>query len=322
MDNWFSKDWVLRGISILLAAILWFMVSEPTLPFSVNRASTTVKGIEVEYHYDTHKYQLMSEKHKVDLMFTGDKNTVNRLPAYRVYVDLNKVPAGKYTALPIIVEGLPTNVQVSVTPATIPVEIAEKVTKTLPITLITRGAVAYGYKLLPFTYGPATVRVSGIKQEVEKVSSITGLVNVNKLKQTVKREISLSVHSKTAHKPKVSITPNETQVTIPVEKKEIPTLPEEPDQLAYRDLPLKITISKPPPDGYKVQSITTNPPMIRVYGSIEKLRNLQSYPGGAIDLSQVTSDTTFTQQVKVVTPAEKVAPTKVEIYVKMIRTPT
>jgi YbbR domain-containing protein len=334
MDKLFQHEWVLRAISIILAAILWFMVSEPTLPISVNRSSTTVRDISVEYRYNTQKYQLLSEKHKVDLVFTGDKNTINRLPSYRVYVDLTKLSAGKYLSLPVSVEGLPANVQVRTNPKNISVEIAEKVTKTIPVSIITRGAVKNGYKLLPITYTPASVRVSGIRKEVEKVSSITALVNVNGLKQTVKRSIQLAVHSKTTRKPVVRVEPNILNVTIPIEKlsgtiaSEQPSQsgqagqPENPNNYGYWDIPLKVTVSKPPPEGYKVESITIKPLKVKVYGQIEKLKTLKTYPGGSIDLSQVTEDTTIKQAIKVVAPAEKVTPTLIEIYVKIGRTPT
>jgi YbbR domain-containing protein len=331
MDRLFQNEWVLRVISIVLATVLWFMVSEPTLPISVNRSSTTVRGIQIEYRYDSQKYQLLNAKHKVDLVFIGDKNTINRLPSYRVFVDLSKLKPGKYLSLPVKVEGLPANVQVRPNPSNVSVEIAEKVTKSIPVNIITRGAVAYGYKLLPITYSPTSVRVSGIRREVEKVSRITALVNVNGLKQTTKRNIQLAVHSKTTKIPNVKVVPSNTQVTIPIEKvqtspttpkPETPNTPNTPNQqYSYRDIPLQITVSKPPPEGYKVESITTNPLKLRVYGSIEKLKKLKTYPGGSIDLSKVTSDTTLTQDVKVVTPAEKVSPTRIEIYVKIGRTP-
>ncbi|MCH5585371.1 CdaR family protein [Shimazuella sp. AN120528] len=323
MASWFQREWVLRVISLILAAILWFMVSEPTLPISVNRSSTTVRGIEVEYRYNTKKYQVLSEKHKVDLVFTGDKNTINRLPSYRVFVDLRKLSAGRYLALPVSVEGLPANVQVRPNPSTISVEIAEKVTKTIPITIITRGAVADGYKLLPLTYTPTYVSVSGIRQEVEKVTDITALVNVNGLQQTINQDIYLAVHSNTAKKPKVKVMPIQAQVTIPIEKLPVVSPPPQPQvEYGYRDIPIQITVSKPPPEGYKVESITTNPLNIRVYGPVEKLKTLQTYPAGSIDLSQVTEDTTIKQEVKVVSPVEKVTPNWIEIYVKMSRTPS
>jgi YbbR domain-containing protein len=330
MDRLFQREWVLRVISIILASVLWFMVSEPTLPISVNRSSTTIKGIQVEYRYNAAKYQILSKKHKVDLVLVGDKNTLNRLPSYRVYVDLTKLPAGKYFSLPVSVEGLPANVQVRSNPKNISVEIAEKVTKTIPVTVVTRGAVENGYKLLPITYNPTSVQVSGIRQEVEKVTSITALVNVNGLKQTVKRNVPLSVHSRTPKKANVKVLPSSTSVTIPIEKvtgTPTPNKPVETEQpnnqsgYGYRDIPLKVTVSKPPPEGYTVESITTNPLKIRVYGRVEKLKALKTYSGGSIDLSKVTKDTTIKQVVKVVTPAEKVTPTTIEIYVKIGRTP-
>lgn len=329
MDRLFKREWVLRVISLILASVLWFMVSEPTLPISVNRSSTTIRGIQVEYRYNTQKYQLLSKKHKVDLVLVGDKNTLNRLPSYRVYVDLTKLPAGKYFSLPVSVEGLPANVQVRSNPKNISVEIAEKVTKTIPVTVITRGAVENGYKLLPITYTPTSVQVSGIRQEVEKVTSITALVNVNGLKQTVKRNVQFAVHSRTTKKANVKVVPSSTSVTIPIEKIPGTTAPQQPEGTeqsnqsgyGYRDIPLKVTVSKPPPNGYKVDSITTNPLKIRVYGPIAKLKALKTYSGGSIDLSKVTKDTTIKQVVKVVTPAEKVTPTLIEIYVKIGRTP-
>jgi YbbR domain-containing protein len=322
MDKWFSKDWVIRAISLILAFVLWLMVSQPTYPFSVNRSSTTIRDIEVEYRMNTAKYQLLSGEDKVDLTFVGDKNALSRLPAYRVFVDVRYLTEGKHSKVPVRVEGLPANVQVRPNPATVSVEIAEKTAKTVPVTLVTRGAVAAGYRLLPITYTPSTVRVSGIKQEVEKVSSITAIVNVNNQKKTAKQTVSLGVHSKTNSKPKVRVTPVEANVTIPVEQIPIIVEPSKPEPtVSYRDIPIQVTVSKPPPEGYEVKSITAAPAKVRVYGPIDKLKALKTYPAGSVDLSNVTADTTFTQTIKVVAPAEKVAPTKVEIYVKMIRTP-
>lgn len=315
MDSWFQRKWVLRTISFLLALLLWFIISDPMLPFSISRSTTTVRGIQVEYRYNSGLYQLGDGKQSVDLTFTGDKATLNRLPYYHVFVDLTKLPAGTYPSVPVQVTGLPNNVKFSAKPSSIPIELEEKTTKTVPVTVIARGNVAAGYELLPITYTPKTVRVSGTKQEVEKIASITATVDVTGLKQTVKRNVNLVVHSKTTTVPAVQLSSTKATVTIPVKSRET-----ENATTSYRDLPLNITVSDPPPEGYKVESITPSVDKVRVYGPPDKLKNFTTYPGVILDLSQVTEDTTISTDVKVISPAEKVTPNKIEIYVKMVRT--
>jgi YbbR domain-containing protein len=315
MDSWLQRKWVLKTISFLLALLLWFIISEPMFPFSITRSSTTVRGVQVEYRYNSGLYQLSGGKQSVDITFTGDRGTLSRLPYYHVFVDLTKLPAGTYPTVPVQVSGLPINVRYSTKPSTIPVKIEEKITKTIPVTIVTQGKVASGYELLPIKYAPKAVQVSGTKREVEKIAYITATVDVTGLKQTVKKNVKLVVHSKTSTAPIVQLSSAETTVTIPVQSNQT-----ERTEIAYRDLPLRISISDPPPEGYKVESITPSVEKVRVYGPVDQLKKFTTYPGVTLDLSQITEDRTIVTDVKVISPAEKVTPNKIEIYVKMVRT--
>jgi YbbR domain-containing protein len=308
MTRWFKRrEIVLRLISLVLAFVLWFLVNEPTLPFSLNQDSIKVTGVHVEKRYDASKFQLVNMRNKVDLVLIGEEQVISRLPAYRVYVDLTKLPAGKHKAVPVKVEGLPTSINVRPTPATISVELAEKTVRDVSVTMGTNHTLPDGYQLLSMSYQPTIVRVYGIKQEVDQVANISASVNLSNLRQTTNRIVPLSVHSRTKVRPNVTIVPDKVRATIGIERIGL-------------TVPLSVSILKPPPNGYRVDSITVSPPKIKLYGSSEDLAKFKTYPGVSLDLSQTTSSTKITQDVTVVTPIEKVTPTKVEIYVKISRT--
>jgi YbbR domain-containing protein len=308
MTKWFKRrEVVLRFLSLVLAFVLWFLVNEPTLPFALNQDSIKVTGVHVETRYDASKFQLVNMINKVNLVLIGDKQVINQLPAYRVYVDLTKLPAGKHKAIPVKVEGLPTNVKVRSTPANISVELAEKAVRDVPVTIGTNHALPDGYQLLSMSYQPTSVQVYGIKQEVDQVANISASINLSNLRQTTNSTIPLSVHSRTKVRPNVRMVPDKVRATIGIER-------------IGSTVPLSVSILKPPPNGYRVDSITVSPPKIKLYGSSEDLAKFKTYLGVSLDLSQITSNTKITQDVAIVTPIEKVTPTKVEIYVKISRT--
>lgn len=308
MDKWLQRGLVLRLLSLVLAFVLWFMVNEPTLPFALNRTSTTVTGIDVEPRYDKKKYQLLQMKHKVDLVLIGEKETIVRLPMYHVFVDLTKLSAGKHPAVPVQIEGLPSGIQVRPTPGTIPVEIAEKAKRDIPIDIHINGSLPVGYQLLPISYEPTHVRVLGIKQEVDKVQNITAFINLSKVYKTVVEMVPLTIHGRSGNKPKVKVVPQKVKVTIPVHEIGV-------------EIPLSVKILKPPPNGYQVETITLRPAKVTLYGDSQAINAYKTYPGIQLDLSKVTSDRTFLQDVVLVAPVKKVTPTKVEIYVRMRQTP-
>jgi YbbR domain-containing protein len=308
MNRWLQRGIVLRLLSLVLAFILWFMVNEPTLPFAIDRDTSTITGVQVEPRYDASKFRIMKMTHKVDLVLIGAKETLNRLPAYHAYVDLSQLPAGKHKAVPVQIEGIPANVKAHPNPATIPVEIAEKTARNVAISVTTVGQLPSGYKLLPLTYEPTFVRVSGIKQEVDQVSGISAFVQLANIHQTVNKTIPLVINGSSTHKPAVRLSTNKVKVTIPIERLGLV-------------VPLAIVIDKPPPTGFKVVSTTASSAFVTIYGPPQAIASITSYKGIHLDLSKITTDTTITQMVTINPPVEKVTPNKVEIYVKMIRTP-
>lgn len=307
MNNWLQKGIVLQLLSLVLAFILWFMVNEPTLPFSVGRESTTVTGVVVETRYNTNKFQILKITHKVDLMLIGTKEALNHLPTYHVYVDLSAYGSGNHT-VPVQVEGLPVNVEARPLPAKIPVSMAEKGSKNINVQLETHGQLPSGYQLLPISYQPTMVQVNGLKQDVDKVSRISAAIDLTNMTRTASRTVKLVAYTNTGMKAKVRLVPDHLKVTIPVEQVGI-------------DVPLSIVVDKPPPVGYSVVSTTVKPASVRLFGPITVLSVFTNYPGVHLDLSKITSNTTLMQKVLVISPVEKVTPTEVEIYVKIIQTP-
>jgi YbbR domain-containing protein len=305
MNKWLEKEMVLRLISVGLAVMLWFSVTQPSLSSSAEHSfSTRIRNVSVEALYDQDRFELTGSIEKVELTLYGDKTMLERLPfTYRIFVDARRLGAGTHR-LPVQVEGLPAGVEKRVEPSTVEVTLEEKLSKEMPVKVDVVGDLPDGFKAGdPIV--PRKVLVRGAESKLEQVKSVRAAVYLGESTETIRKQVRLQAYGDKGPLNQVEVIPETVLVEVPI-------------HIPYKEVPLTVEISRNPPPGYAVESLLVRPDLVTVFGPQKYIDDLQLYLGPRIDLSGVTRDRTFMVPVPIHEDAIKVEPKQVEIYVKMV----
>lgn len=311
MNKWLENDLALRLISIGVAILMWFAVTDPSISYPTDGTySTRIRDVSIEAIYDQSRFELVEMEKKVELILYGDKYTLEHLPStYRIYVDLGKLGAGTHRDIPVQVKGLPRGVESKVNPEVVKVVLEEKLQREMPVDVELIGKLPEGFNASQPVTHPSKVRVRGSESKLEKVKSVKAIVNLENSTESISRLVKLQVYGDEGPLRNVEVYPEVADVEVPINS-------------PNKQVPLNIEIDKFPPPGYAVESIKTNIDTVTVYGPQSYIDSLQYYTGPKLDLSNVAVDRTILMPIPVRDEATKVEPKAVEIYVKMVRAET
>lgn len=308
MKNWLQNDKIVYLISLLIAIVMWWSISYNSLPFTKeDEYSVKIQDVKVQAMYNEGEFELSQKTDKIDITLIGNKFILDNLPtsSYRVFINLRGLGPGKHRNVPIQVEGLPINVRKEIYPSTIDIELEKKVKKEVPVQVDLIGSVADGYQVEPTLLKPDKVLVKGTESMLSKVTVVKAAVNISGAKDSVQKLVKLDVYGPEGPVGGVEISPETAEVTVPV-------------QPLSKKVPLSISIEKDPPRGFMVGKIHLNQKSILVYGPKSFLDQLIIYEGNKLDLSKVTSTTTFQLPIKCQNEALKVTPGKVSVTVEIV----
>ena len=170
MKHWILQNWFLKVVSLLLATLLWAVVS--------NQASSEI-GLDVPLEYRNIPSQLEitgDTTNTIQVRLRGSSNVIKGVTAKDVStaIDLGKMRTGEK-----IVALSPQNVQapfgaevIRVNPSTVRFTLERTVTKTIDIVPTIAGQPTNGFEVGQVFVGPNTVEVEGPESRVDTLSSI------------------------------------------------------------------------------------------------------------------------------------------------------
>lgn len=298
MNRWIESDWALRITSVIIAVVLWLIVTH-SFPFQQEDQTTLrIDGVPVEMRYDKDEFAIQELNHKkVQLTLTGNKKDLQSIPSYQVYADLRNIPSGKRVQVPIQVSGLPKDIQVKVFPAHLTVFLDKKVQKAVPVRVRLEGKLPPGYEIEQTVVTPANVLLKGTETYVKKISEAEAVVNIENAKFPLDKWVRLTGNNKRTH-----FSPESVKVSITVRK-------------TSKNFPLVANVQKKPPAGYHLKRIELDPNRVTVYGRRDLLDSIVNYPPIPLDLSKVTHHQTLTVDVPSAHEELDVQPKKVKVNV-------
>lgn len=308
MKNWLQNDKIVFLLSVAISVVMWWSISYHSPPFiKEEEHSVKMQDVQVQAVYNEDEYELSQKTDKIDLTLIGNKFILDNLPesSYRVFINLRGLGPGKHRHVPIQVEGLPINVRREIYPSTVDIELEQKIEKEVPVQMEILGTPAEEYQVQPTVIKPEKVKVKGTQSLLNKVTFVKATIDVNQATQSVQKIIKVEAYGPSGPVNGVVVTPDMVDVTVPV-------------QLLSKKVPLTIDIEKGPPDGYMVKGIRLNQEAIRVYGPRSFLDQLFIYKGNKLDLSDVTSTTTFEVPIKRKGQVSRVKPDMVSVTVEVI----
>ncbi|MGZ7444684.1 YbbR-like domain-containing protein [Paenibacillus sp. TH7-28] len=309
MDKWLTHNNFAKVLALVVSIILWAMVhldsgtpvDSTTLaqPKIIDNVNIEVAGLNDE------KYVLYDlEPTKVRMEVKGKRiDLTTNFSDYKVKVNLKNVGPGTFT-LPLTYE-LPPGVQlVSIEPSIVKVTIEAKETKTVPVSIVTKGQPADGLLLgSPIVAGRGTVDVTLPSSEIGEFSKVQGTVDVTGLKESVRgKSVKLTAYDKQGKAMEnAEISPGSVDVDVPITK-------------MYKTVPIELHYIGQLPAGYVLAGAETDVEGVAVYGTKEALAGISSYPV-TVDLGRFDGSDATKYSVDLTPPAgfEKIEPSSVTV---------
>ena len=316
MDKLIRNNWFLKLISFLVALMLYAIVALPENQASNGVSSQqangvdTIENVELVAYYDEEKYIVSGLPETVNVHLDGSSTQVFMTKIQRdfeVYVDLEDLNVGTHVVR-VKHRGLDDGLTVSIQPETVTVTIEEKVSKNFPVDIdfLNEDRLPEGYNAEDPIVTPTTVTLIGSERQLNEVAYVRGVVDLEDAEETIKTSVPINVYDASGNEiTGLSLAPTVVDVEVPIVG-------------PNKTVPIKINQKKRLPDGLSIESITTNPETVTVYGSEKDIEKIE-YVEVSVDLSNITEKTTLTLDVPLPDGVELVEPETVEVVVDVGR---
>src|SRR5438132_9748805 len=170
LKHWFTHNWYLKLISLMLAAMLWMLIATET-------SSEIGMDVPLEYRNIPPQLEITGDTtNMVQIRLRGPSNVIRDISAKEVSttIDLSKMRPGEK-----IVPLSPQNVQapfgaevIRVNPSSVRFSLERSLTKTVPVVATILGQPVDGFELGTVMVNPSQVEVEGPESRLNMLDSI------------------------------------------------------------------------------------------------------------------------------------------------------
>ncbi|MDL4841252.1 CdaR family protein [Aquibacillus rhizosphaerae] len=302
MDELLKKPWVIRLVSLALAILLFTAVSldesssERTDPpfFGGSEETQTIDNVPVDIVIDQEKFAVSGVPETVSVDLQGSAGVVTSTATqmnFDLFVNLEGLESGTHM-VPIESSGIPDSLQVYIEPEEIEVTIEERATQEFEVTVgyTNENDIATGFELGEATVQPSTVTITSAKSVVDTIASVNAFVDVSNADEPIEnREVPVKVYDSQGNELSVRIEPSTVNVSVDIN---------DPN----KTVPIQVETTGEAQEDITINTITTEPEVVQVFASDSVLQDLESVATEAIDLSEITEDTTL--EVELIAPAD------------------
>ncbi len=256
----------LKLLAILLAVIIWLIV----VNVDDYMVTKTIRGIPVEQLHGDDLEELgqiytVTNGETVDVSVKGPRSTVERMTPDDFYAsaDLSQLSVTNTAEINVTLRENVSNVTITRLNSTMTLSLEEKVTKDLPVTVVTVGEVREGFALGTCTAKPNIVTIEGAASVVENVTELRAVVDVDKAYMNFTSEVALSclnTYGESMEGKKITLSDDTVLISVPV----YPT----------KEISVRVEPSGTPQDGYSVTEVNFNPQTIRIAGDAVQLKDI------------------------------------------------
>lgn len=265
----FTKMFPLILISIIVALAVWILAvtsSDPSetrqyarpVPIEIIGQSTNL--VVTNDLPDTVTLNLRAPNSIWDSLNEGKGNV-------RAFIDLSSVTSGE-TSVPVQVQvGIKPVEIVSFSPQQVELVLEPLSSKQFDIMVVTRGALPVGYQTAEPQLSVTEAVVSGAESRVAQVAEVRALVDLSQVRSDINQTITLQpVDVNGLLVRDVIVTPEEITLVQSVSQRG-----------GYRNVVVIVVTEGQVRQGYRLSSITVNPPTVTVYSTDTSL--VDSLPG-------------------------------------------
>lgn len=267
-------------LALLLAIFIWSTASETQDP-------VRTRFIEVPLQYvgvpaDATLVDV-DPRQTVQIRLEGPDSLLQEVTPedFTATIDVSDIPSSESVPVDIDVVGRKPGVTISfITPEQIDVRLEQEVTREVPVRLDLRGSVARGHSQGEPFLDPPAIRVSGPASLVDRLEFAQVTAFLNNTAETLVEQaqpIFYDVAGRVVGVTGLDISTNEVTVTVPVE-----------ELAGFAEKVITVEWIGEPAPGYRLLSVTSNPPTILVEGRPAQVSNLTSVKTEPIDITGLT----------------------------------
>lgn len=210
----------------------------------------------------------------------------------RALMDLSGLGEGDHT-VPIQIEvGIKPVEIISYNPRSVDISLEPLITSQFEINVVTNSNPAIGYQAGVPELDQSSTTVSGAKSLVNNVTEVRATINLQQATSDINQQVTLQAYDQAGQVVNgVTITPEKVIVTDSIAQ-----------QGGFRNVVVKLITAGQPATGYRLTSISVNPPTVTVYSTDPKL--VEALPGyvntDSVNLTGLKDD--LNQQISLVLP--------------------
>ncbi len=280
MDRFLENETIVKILAVVMAILLWFIVSSsnpaqishrtfvsiPLSETSLGRANLTVASVVPSV---------------VNVTVKGSPQSVDsaKVQDFGAFVRLGGIVHAGTFSLPVGVT-MPTGTSlVSVVPNHVVVTVDQLGTKKLPVALHLLGTPAPGYEVKSSTASLKTASINGPTTELDLVRHIIADVSIGGHSSGFQEQvILLPVNKHGQVVPHVQVSPNLVSASV-----SIAAIP------PHKKVPVVVKYSGVPATGYTIQSISVSPTSVDITGTTAAISAVTAIDTQPVSVSGQTS---------------------------------
>ncbi|MCM3455717.1 CdaR family protein [Heyndrickxia oleronia] len=307
MDKFMDNKWFIRIVALFLALLLYVSVSiennDKNKDVKQKVENDVVENMPVELIYDQQNFVVTGAPETVDVTIDGPKSLVKstkNLKDFTVYIDLSDAEIGKQR-VKLKYKDLSDKLTAKISPAYATVDVQEKVTKEFKVDAeFNTNLLASGFESESPIVDPKVVKITGAKNVIDQITYVKATIDTKKeINQTITRNAKVQVLDKSLNKLDVEVDQDTVEVTIPVKN-------------PSKTVPITVNPIGDEKDGVVINSITTEPKSIKIYGRNDVLKDINAISVD-VDISKYDKDTEFDVHLKVPKGVNKIEPEIVRV---------
>lgn len=290
------EKWTGRIVSILIAVLLFLYVSyensrmissyDPGGGASIS-TEETITSVPIEINVDTNQYFVSGVPESASVTLRGPQAVITQFLATNELVtqtpNLNELGVGNHE-ISLSVKYLPNRIEADIMPASIDINIENKVIKEYNIeVLYDNNIFAEGTNVGEPQLSQNTVEVSGRESEMEQVDRVVAIIPPGRqpYSENINGNFSLVAYNSQNDIVDVSIQPNEINIVIPLESNE-------------KTVPINLEATGGSDDyDYEIRIASDQMDRVALRGPKSILDNINSL-NVPVDLTGITNSTTRT----------------------------
>lgn len=291
MSKFWDSPWIYRIMALILALGIFVYVNEEKIGRSLNgnrndnptllATKKQTVSVPLQLNADTDRYFITGYPEKVKVTLEGSAalvTTVVNTQNFRVVADLRHLGVGEHE-VKLTQQGLNKQLTYKILPATVKLNIQDRVNKTLPVQVhYNKDAIAEGYQVGSPQLSAETVQVTGARSEIERIFELTASVTLNRnTKSNVSQNVVVQALDSNGNTVNVVVTPETVHVKLPI-------------SLPSKRLDVSLKQTGTPVSG-KEYSLKSSVKSVMVYGNTAILKELSSL-SVPVDVTGISKDET------------------------------